>query len=718
MSEFLNRIRLIPREQSFLDRITGSTGQIYTNRDTGSLRIYNGKTAGGAELARNDFDNIQKTASLDLQSQKNRIRFHWDTLADLESEVDPVVYHGMIAHVHSEGRLYFAHAAEWVPVANLSELAEAGTSIPYTPDEDNNLQWVEGEWDFGQNIIKYANAIQTEAELDNYSPVTYHGMTMHVHATGALYYAHSGAWRKLITDTSYNDAVDAGYVDPLGTAAYSNDYADLDNAPASILDFEITDGANGEVLQTDGNGNFSFVAVSGVGSSDSFSTIVTDDGETTASSSTDTLEILGGTNISTFLTTGTKTLDINLEPFSINFLTDVDTQSNPPQNGQVLKWDGSKWAPGEDIAETGGDDGGDAQTLNGFAGSYYLDYNNFTNTPDVVTLTDLSIGNTLTASGLGAISYDNTTGVFRYTPPTAEGIGALTSVAFSDLTSTPTTISGYGITDAFSGSFGDLSDKPTTLSGYGITDAFSGDYEDLANKPTIPQNLLDLNINDGSSGQVLTTDGAGNFSFATVSQEGGDGDPDQNLWATITADSGSTTADTTTDTLTVAGGTDIATSISGDTLTVSFTGSAGGASNFDELADVSNAGIDVNDIFEAATVTLRVNNEGSSAYTFNSHYSGSNPTIFALSGTTIAFDLSQIGGHPFEIRDPGGSAINSGLVHVSTTGTVSTGANAQGFDSGTLYWRIQESLSGNFSYICQFHGSMAGTITVKRLSTL
>ena len=37
MSEFLNRIRLIPREQSFLDRITGSTGQIYTNRDTGSL---------------------------------------------------------------------------------------------------------------------------------------------------------------------------------------------------------------------------------------------------------------------------------------------------------------------------------------------------------------------------------------------------------------------------------------------------------------------------------------------------------------------------------------------------------------------------------------------------------------------------------------------------------------------------------------------------------
>ncbi|KKN24764.1 hypothetical protein LCGC14_0891490, partial [marine sediment metagenome] len=43
---------------------------------------------------------------------------------------------------------------------------------------------------------------------------------------------------------------------------------------------------------------------------------------------------------------------------------------------------------------------------------------------------------------------------------------------------------------------------------------------------------------------------------------------DQNLWATFEADTGTTTADTTTDTLTVAGGTGISTAISADTLTV------------------------------------------------------------------------------------------------------------------------------------------------------
>lgn len=42
-----------------------------------------------------------------------------------------------------------------------------------------------------------------------------------------------------------------------------------------------------------------------------------------------------------------------------------------------------------------------------------------------IDLTDLSVGTEGTASGNGAIAYDNTTGVFTYTPPTASGIGAL-----------------------------------------------------------------------------------------------------------------------------------------------------------------------------------------------------------------------------------------------------------------------------------------------------
>ena len=124
--------------------------------------------------------------------------------------------------------------------------------------------------------------------------------------------------------------------------------------------------------------------------------------------------------------------------------------------------------------------------------------------------------------------------------------------------------------------------------------------------------------------------------------------------------------------------------------------------------------------YESAITTFRVDNNSASAYTFNSHYTGDNPTIYVISGTTVAFDLSQISGHPFEIQDSTGSAYSTGLVHVATDGTVSTGSNAQGKDSGVLYWRIQESLSSppNYRYQCTSHSLMVGPITIKRLSTL
>ena len=49
----------------------------------------------------------------------------------------------------------------------------------------------------------------------------------------------------------------------------------------------------------------------------------------------------------------------------------------------------------------------------------------------VALLSSLSVGAEGTASGDGAISYDNTTGVFTYTPPTPAGIGATTLTSFS-----------------------------------------------------------------------------------------------------------------------------------------------------------------------------------------------------------------------------------------------------------------------------------------------
>lgn len=74
---------------------------------------------------------------------------------------------------------------------------------------------------------------------------------------------------------------------------------------------------------------------------------------------------------------------------------------------------------------------------------------------------------------------------------------------------------------AFSGGvsqFDDLTNKPTTIAGYGITDAFDGAYSSLTGAPT---SITAFNISDGSNGQVLTTNGNGVFTFTTVTSGGG-----------------------------------------------------------------------------------------------------------------------------------------------------------------------------------------------------
>jgi len=133
--------------------------------------------------------------------------------------------------------------------------------------------------------------------------------------------------------------------------------------------------------------------------------------------------LVAGTNIGLSYDDANNTFTINSDNtggynLANNNLADLgNVSATAPSTGEVLKWNGSAWAPATDATAGGG--GLDADTLDGQDGTYYLNYNNFTNTP------------------------------------------TLFNGAFSSLTGRPTTISGYGITDAFSGAYADLSGKPT-----------------------------------------------------------------------------------------------------------------------------------------------------------------------------------------------------------------------------------------------------------------
>jgi plastocyanin len=82
-----------------------------------------------------------------------------------------------------------------------------------------------------------------------------------------------------------------------------------------------------------------------------------------------------------------------------------------------------------------------------------------------------------------------------------------------------------------------------------------------------------------------------------------------------------------------------------------------------------------------------------------------------------AFNLTAQG-HPFLIQTGAGVNYNTGLIHVSTAGVVSTGSFAQGKDSGTLYWKIPANISGTYRYQCSVHPLMQGNIVIKDISTI
>jgi hypothetical protein len=117
---------------------------------------------------------------------------------------------------------------------------------------------------------------------------------------------------------------------------------------------------------------------------------------------------------------------------------------------------------------------------------------------------------------------------------------------------------------------------------------------------------------------------------------------------------------------------------------------------------------------------------GGGYYFFNSHYSGNSPTLYLKSGHTYAFKLN-VAGHPFHLQTipnpsggypvsySAGNPYTTGLVHVSTNGTVTTGAVGPQI-AGTLYIKVPANSNSKIYYACQNHAYMGNTIVLGSLT--
>ncbi len=185
-----------------------------------------------------------------------------------------------------------------------------------------------------------------------------------------------------------------------------------------------------------------------------------------------------------------------------------------------------------------------------------------------------------------------------------------------------------------------------------------------------------------------------------------------NLFSTVAGDTGSSTADSSTDTITIAGGSNISTTVTGDTLTVDFTGTV--TSTFSGLTDTDLTGLTQGDnLFWNGTDWVRtaspitwweLGSNGSNDYTFSGPgfpVTVNDPTIYVHRGFTYAFDNSSNGAsHPFRIQ--------------STTGlTGNPYTSGQSGNSQTvLYWTVPMDAPNTLYYQCTVHAAMNGTIIV------
>jgi plastocyanin len=109
---------------------------------------------------------------------------------------------------------------------------------------------------------------------------------------------------------------------------------------------------------------------------------------------------------------------------------------------------------------------------------------------------------------------------------------------------------------------------------------------------------------------------------------------------------------------------------------------------------------------QAAAYTVTVVNVGSLSYTMTGTDrngtvgSGNNPSLTFKNGDIVDFVINATG-HPFWIKTASGTGTANGAPGVNMN---------NGLDLARIRWIIGSA--GTFYYNCQFHITMAGTITV------
>lgn len=311
----VDRIRIIPRASDFLDRNTGSSGEVFFDRKTNTLRLYSGKSVGGFTVltTENLQDQISSTGisvveyavtvGVDPDGIESGNKYFID--GEYKPELNLVIGYTYVFNQNDSTNEFYpnpqggeanTHALNFSS-DNLNGELSGGTS--YTENViyklDNTIVTQEKYWS------GFANATQRSVQITitNSTPSTlYYWCQRHTGMGNSIVVAEpgtgSGGGATVSVSETAPDSPDVGSIWFNSNTGNLYVYiADTDSNqwvqpttpfPSTILDLNIEDGTDGQVLTTDGEGNFTFSTVESGGSVGNFtldaSIITTDDSST------------------------------------------------------------------------------------------------------------------------------------------------------------------------------------------------------------------------------------------------------------------------------------------------------------------------------------------------------------------------------------------------------------------------------------------------------
>ena len=378
----VNRIRLIPRPKDFLDRNIGASGELYYSKTSSTIRAYDGNLRGGVEIVSED--NLARTSANKGIASVKQIVTILNTGEGNKYVIDGVYRPSLelvkgytyVFNQNDQTNLYY-------PNAEGTTLNRHPLFLSTPPDGIHDSAGT--YYETGVEYILDEEVVTRAIYIKKFASSTTRQMNLTVTSTTPtdLYYFcqyHSGMGLSLKTVSpggggSASVSVSTGAPEnPEAGAIWFNSQngriyvylKDNDNAfwvqpaypiPSSVLDLGITDGTVGQVLTTDGAGNFTFAGAGTLGNIVATgSTLTTDDSsnivftpavtfnsdltventlyaENIESTSTGVPTLTSDTNIN--LSAATRVI-VNKSPINLASYTTTDRANITATNGDVI----------------------------------------------------------------------------------------------------------------------------------------------------------------------------------------------------------------------------------------------------------------------------------------------------------------------------------------------------------------------------------------------